>query len=430
MFEYFQKIWRVHDLRKKILFVLFGIVIFRIVAHIPVPWVDTRILTQAFSSNSMLWVFSALTWGNMEKFSIVMMWLAPYINASIIMQLMTVVIPSLERLNNEEWDEWRKKINMITRWVTFPLALLESYWMLALINASSNTPLVDIYNFAIVFPMMITIAAWTIFIMWLWEIMTEKWIWNWISLIIFAWIVSAMPTIIWNILNISQYDSSKALPFILFLIITVVLLVLIVLFSEAQRNIPITYASAWNKASKWSLPIRLNQAGMIPIIFAIAMITFPSVIAQFIQSSKWEDATGWIAKWVLENLSWNNPSWVYIIFYFALVMWFTYFYVSVTFKPDKVAENIQKRWGFVAWHRPWSQTAEFIKKVSFNLNFWGWGFLAWIAILPLIFTKYTDLSQSDLLITGSWMIIVVWVVLELIRQINAQLVMQDYDKLN
>ena len=433
MFEYFQKIWRTHELRKKILFVLFGLIIFRIAAHIPVPWVNTNVLTQVFGSNSMLWVFSALTWGNMEKFSIVMMWLAPYINASIIMQLMTVVIPALERLNNEDWEEWRKKINSITRWISFPLALLQSYWMLALINMSAQAnwvQLLDIYDFSIVIPMMVIIATWTIFVMWLWEIMTEKWIWNWISLIIFAWIVSAMPTIIWNILNISQYDSSKVLPFILFLVITVILLVLIVLFSEAQRNIPITYASAWNKASKWSLPIRLNQAWMIPIIFAIAIITFPSVIAQFMQSANWWEWASWIWKWILENLSWNNPSWTYILMYFLLVLWFTYFYVSVTFKPDKVAENIQKRWGFITWLRPWSQTAEFIKKVSFNMNFWGGSFLAWIAILPLIFTKYTDLAQSDLLISWSRMIIVVWVVLELLRQINAQLVMHDYEKLN
>ena len=431
MFEYLQRIWKTTELKQRILFVLFAIAMFRIAAHIPVPWVNTAILGQILDGNSMLWVFSALTWGNMEQFSIVMMWLAPYINASIIMQVMSVVIPSLERLNKEEWEEWRKKINNYTRWLAVPLAILQSYWMIALINMAAQAQwesLIDIYDPTAVIPAMIVIAAWTIFLMWLWEIMTEKWIWNWISLLIFAWIVSAMPPIVWRLIWISQFDSSKVFPFVLFLVITVLLLVWIVLFSEAQRNIPITYAIAWNKASKWNLPMRLNQAWMIPIIFAIAIITFPSVLAQFLQNSSTWIVASW-SKWVLANLAWTNPSWFYIIMYFLLVMGFTYFYVSITFKPEQVAENIQKRWGFITWLRPWSQTTEFIKKVSFNLNFWGWTFLALIAIMPLIFTKYTDLSQSDLLITWSWMIIIVWVVLELIRQINARLVMHDYDSI-
>lgn len=429
--DYIKNIWKTKELRKKILFVIFAIIVFRIVAHIPVPWVDTSALSQIFDSNSMLWVFSSLTWGSMESFSIVMMWLAPYINASIILQLMVVVVPALERMKKDEWEEWQKKINMYTRWLTFPLALLQSYWMIALMNMSAWArwfQLVDMYDFSVIVPIMLTIAWGTMFLMWLWELMTENWIWNWISLIIFTWIVAAMPPIIWNIIWMSQVDSSKILPFAIFMIIMLVMLVAIVIFSEAQRNISVTYASAWNRASKWVLPIRLNQAWMIPIIFAIAVVTFPSVVAQFLQNS-WTEWIAGASKWVLANLSWSNTSWAYIIVYFLLVFWFTYFYVSVTFKPEQVAENIQKRWGFITWLRPWSQTAEYIEKTSFNLNFWGGWFLALVAVLPLVFTKYTDLSQSDLLITWSWLIIVVWVVLELIRQINAQLVMQDYDKI-
>lgn len=428
MFEYFQKVWKIVDLRKKILFVVFSIVIYRLVWHIPVPWINTAALWAIFDSNSMLWVFSALTWWNMENFSIIMMWLAPYINASIIMQLMTVVIPSLEKMNKDEWEEWRKKINTYTRWLTFPLALMQSYWMVALMNMSASAKwltLINIYDPFVILPVMLILASWTVFLMWLWEIMTEKWIWNGTSLIIFAWIVSWMPPIIWNIIQVSAIDNSKVLPFILFSIVTIITLVAIVIFSEAQRNINITYAIAWNKASKWVLPIRLNQAWMIPIIFAIAIITFPSVLAQFLQNSKISILANW-AKWILAHINSSNPTWIYIIFYFLLVLWFTYFYVSVTFKPEQVAENIQKRWWFITGVRPWSQTAEFIEKVSFNLNLWWWSFLAFIAILPIIFTKYTDLSQSDLLISWSWMIIVVWVVLELLRQINAQVVTHDY----
>ena len=430
--DYIRNIWKTKELRKKILFVIFAIILFRLVAHIPVPWVDTSALATVFDSSSMLWVFSALTWWSMESFSIVMMGLAPYINASIILQLMVVVIPALEKMKNEEWEEWQKKINMYTRWLAFPLALLQSYWMVALMNMSANAAWADLginmYSLTSILPIMFTIAWGTIFLMWLWELMTENWIWNWISLIIFAWIISAMPPIIWNIIWTSIVDDAKILPFIIFAFVTLVLLVAIVLFSEAQRNISVTYATAWSRASKWVLPIRLNQAWMIPIIFAIAVVTFPSVAAQFLQNST-TPFIKTISEWILTNLSWSNTSWTYIVIYFLLIMWFTYFYVSVTFKPQQVAENIQKRWGFITWLRPWSQTAEFIEKTSFNLNFWGWGFLAFVAIVPLIFTKYTDLAQSDLLITWSWLIIVVWVVLELIRQINAHLVMQDYDKI-
>lgn len=430
--DYIKNIWKTKDLKKKILFSVFAIILFRIAAHIPVPWVDTSELSKVFQQGSMLWVFSALTWGSMESFSIVMMGLAPYINASIIFQLMVVVIPRLERMKNEEWEEWQKKINTYTRWLAFPLALLQSYWVVALMNASAQRAWadlwIDLYSLSSIWPIMLTIAWWTMFLMWLWELMTEKWIWNWISLIIFSWIISAMPPIVWNIISVSSIDNSKTLPFIIFWVFTLIMLVSVVLFSEAQRNISVTYASAWNRASKWVLPIRLNQAWMIPIIFAVAVVTFPTVAANFLQNSDTQFIAS-AAKWILTNLSWQNVSWIYIIFYFLLVLWFTFFYVSVTFKPEKVAENIQKRWGFITWLRPWSQTSEYIEKTSFNLNFWGGWFLAFVAVVPLIFTKYTNLEQSELLITWSWLIIVVWVVLELIRQINAQLVMQDYDKI-
>ena len=204
------------------------------------------------------------------------------------------------------------------------------------------------------------------------------------------------------------------------------MLILVVIFSEAQRNISVTYATAWWTATKWNLPIRINQAWMIPIIFAIAMITFPTVIASFMQKSANETVQS-VSTWILANLSWSNPNFIYMWLYFLLIFAFTYFYVSVTFKPEKAAENIQKKWGFITWLRPWSQTSEYIENVSTNLNFWGWWFLATVAVIPLIFVKYTDLTQSDLLITWSWLIIVVWVVLELIRQVNARLVMNDYE---
>ncbi|MCD5383004.1 preprotein translocase subunit SecY [Candidatus Gracilibacteria bacterium] len=423
---YLKNIWKIKDLRQRILFVFFGLILFRLAAHIPVPFADMSALAQVFAQNQMLGVFSALTGGSMESFSIVMMGLAPYINAAIIMQLMTVVIPGLERMKNEEGEEGQKKINSYTRWLTLPLAILQSYGMIALMNMSAGTNVVNLGDLSVLIPVILSIAAGTVFLMWLGELMTEKGIGNGISLIIFTGIVAAIPPIFGKIFGMAAIDSSKILPFIIFLGVIILMLILVVIFSEAQRNISVTYATAGGTATKGNLPIRINQAGMIPIIFAIAMITFPTVIASFMQKSANETVQS-VSTWILANLSGSNPNFIYMGLYFLLIFAFTYFYVSVTFKPEKAAENIQKKGGFITGLRPGSQTSEYIENVSTNLNFWGGGFLATVAVIPLIFVKYTDLTQSDLLITGSGLIIVVGVVLELIRQVNARLVMNDYE---
>ncbi len=428
--SYLAQIWNTPDLRKKILFTLFILVIFRLVAHVTIPGVDTAGIQSIFEQNSLLGVFSALTGGSMERFSIILMGLSPYINASIIIQLMTVVIPHLEQLSNEG-EEGRKKINKYTRWLAFPLAFVQSYGMIILLNNSaiaSGTPLIDTSNLMAMLPVMLSITAGTVFAMWLGELISEKGIGNGISILIFSGIVSAIPPIFGQILGVSKYDPSKMPAFIAFCLFTLGLLVIITLFTEALRNIPITYASRGSQAQKSSLPLRLNQAGMIPIIFAIAMITFPSLIAQFMKVSE-SDTLKRVADWILANLSTANPSYFYIIIYFILVWGFSYFYVSITFKPDQIAENIQKRGGFIPGIRPGAQTAEYLSKTSMNLTFWGGMFLAIVAMLPLLFTKFTPLQSSDLIISGSGLIIVVGVVLELKRQVNAQMVAHDYDKI-
>ncbi|MBT4936761.1 preprotein translocase subunit SecY [Candidatus Peregrinibacteria bacterium] len=428
--NYLHQIWNTPTLRKKILFTLMILIIFRMVAHITIPGVDASGIQSVFEQNALLGVFSALTGGSMESFSIVLMGLAPYINASIIIQLMTVVIPHLEQLS-KEGEEGRKKLNKYTRWLTLPLAFLQSYGMIILLNNSalaSGSPLLDTSSFVNMLPVMISITAGTIFAMWLGEVISEKGIGNGISLLIFAGIVSAIPPIFGRILGVSQYDPSKLPAFFGFCIFTLLLLVLIALFTEAYRNVPITYASRGSQAQKSALPLRLNQAGMIPIIFAIAMITFPALIAQIMSTAESEGAKN-VASWINTYLNTANPGYVYILLYFFLVLGFAYFYVSIVFKPEQVAENIQKRGGFIPGIRPGPETADYLDKTSMNLTFWGGTFLAGIAILPLLFTKYTSLQASDLIITGSGLIIVVGVVLELIRQVNAQLVAHDYDKI-
>ncbi|MBN2307294.1 preprotein translocase subunit SecY [Candidatus Peregrinibacteria bacterium] len=434
MFKYLHQIWQSKTLRKKILFTLFVLIIFRLAAHITVPGVNIDAIGNIFQQNDLLGVFSALTGGSMENFSIVLMGLSPYINASIIIQLMTVVIPKLEALSKEGM-EGRRQINHYTRILTVPFALLQSYGMIILLNQSSATagvPLISsVTDLSVVVPIMIIVTAGTIFLMWLGELITENGIGNGISLLIFASIISGMPTIVGRMLGIAQGgDTTKLGYFLVFIVLTILMLMFVVLITEGQRNIPITYATraTGGKGEKAGLPIRVNQAGMIPIIFAISMMTFPSVMAQFFQASA-SPVLQKVADFILKYFNATNPTYVYIVVYFLLIMAFSYFYVSVTFNPEQVAENIQKRGGFIPGIRPGSQTAEFLAKVSGHLNLFGGGFLAIVAVIPILFTKYTTLSSGDLIISGSGLIIVVGVVLELIRQIDAQLVMHDYDKL-
>lgn len=431
MFKYIHQIWRSQTLRRKILFTLFILLVFRIASHITLPGANMAVLNRIFEQNSLLGVFSALTGGSMHNFSIVLMGLSPYINASIIVQLMTVVIPKLEALSKEGM-EGRRQINKYTRWLTVPLAFLQSYGMIILLNRSAQGQLIPgIADPFVIIPIMIIVTAGTLLVMWLGELITENGIGNGISVIIFAGIIAGMPTVFGRMLGTFQAgDSTKLIHFIFFVILTLAMLVFVVLITEAQRNIPITYATraTGGKGEKSALPIRVNQAGMIPIIFAVSMVTFPSVLAQFFSASQSKPLQA-IADFTNKYLNSSNPSYFYIVTYFLLIIAFSYFYVSVTFNPENVAESIQKRGGFIPGIRPGTQTAEFLAKTSNHLNLFGGLFIAIVAVVPIIFTKYTTLKSSDLIISGSGLIIMVGVILEIIRQIDAQLVMHDYEKL-
>jgi preprotein translocase subunit SecY len=406
-------------------------VVFRIAAHITVPGVNVTVLARVFEQNSLLGVFSALTGGSMEQFSIVLMGLSPYINASIIIQLMTVVIPKLETLSKEGM-EGRRTLNKYTRILTVPLAFMQSYGMIVLLNNSAGGELVPNLNqLSTLAPIMVTVTAGTIFMMWLGELITEKGIGNGISMIIFAGIIAEIPSSFGRMLGTFEAgDNTKMFHFAVFAAIAVLMLVFVVLVAEGQRNIPITYATraTGGKGQKSSLPIRVNQAGMIPIIFAISMVTFPAVLAQFFSASN-SEALKSIASWVGKYLNSSNPSYLYLVLYFLLIILFSYFYVGVTFNPTTIAESIQKRGGFIPGIRPGTQTAEFLGKTSNHLNLFGGFFIALVAVVPILFTKFTTLSSSDLIVSGSGLIIMVGVVLELIRQIDAQLIMHDYEKL-
>jgi len=430
--NYLIRIFKTKDLRNRIFFTLFIIFAFRLAAHITVPGVDPKALSDVFGQNGALSIFSALTGGSMENFSIVMMGLSPYINASIIVQLMTVAIPKLEAIS-KEGEAGRKKINSITRWLTFPFAFLQSYGMIVLLSTSTHGmegTFIDPKNPADVLPAMITISAGTLFLMWLGELITEKGIGNGISMVIFVGIVSAMPGVIGRMISdvVDFGATEKASAFLFFALVTLALLIMVVLFTEAVRAIPINHTSKVARGEKSQLPIRVLQAGMIPIIFAVSMITFPSVLMEFLKNSD----HAWVKSFAL---FWNShfnsasPTGEYLLVYFLLILAFSYFYVSITFNPDNIAENLQKRGGFIPGIRPGKETAHYLGKLSNRMNLWGGSFLGFVALVPIVFTMFTNLSSSDLIISGSGLIIVVGVVLELIRQINSQLVMHDYDKL-
>ena len=432
MFTYLKQIWNSKDLRNKILFTLAILVIYRFIAHISVPGANLEGLRAASSKNQLLEIFSLLTGGSTENFSIVLMGISPYINASIILQLLTVVIPKLETLS-KEGESGRRKINSYTRWLTLPLAFLQSYGMIVLLNsqAPAGMPIVsNITDPTIVLPIMLTITAGTILLVWLGEQITEKGIGNGISILIFASIIANVPAMVGQGLFLAQGDESKLIPFATVVLVTIILVTIVILVNEAQRRVPITYAGRGirAKSDQAFLPIRINQAGMIPIIFAVAMVSFPGVLGQFFLNAK----SPWLQDLGNSMTTIFQPSSIpYLIAYFLLVVAFTFFYVSITFNPEQIAENIQKRGGYIPGIRPGRQTSEYIAKISSRLTLFGAFFLGFIAISPILlqfFFRSSGIGSVPLLISGAGIIIIVGVVLELIRQTNALLVMHDYKK--
>ncbi|MBU1152084.1 preprotein translocase subunit SecY [Patescibacteria group bacterium] len=430
MFNYLSQIWNSKDLRNKILFTIGILVIYRIIAHVTVPGANIEGLRAMSAKNELLDMFSLLTGGSTENFSIVLMGISPYINASIIIQLLTVIVPKLEALS-KEGEQGRKRINAYTRWLTMPLAFLQSYGMIILLNSQTQIPIIEnITDPLSIIPVMLTISAGTLLLVWLGELISEKGIGNGISLIIFASIISNVPQMVGQGLFLAQEDESKLIPFAITVLISIILVTIVILVTEAQRRVPITYAGRGVKSSSNQsfLPIRINQAGMIPIIFAVALISFPGIIGQFLTraTSPWLQEFGGS----LTTLFQPNTS-LYMMFYFTLVVAFTYFYVSITFNPEQVAENIQKRGGYVPGVRPGKQTSDYLKLISNRLTLFGALFLAFIAISPILLQylfRSTAMGAVPLIVSGAGIIIIVGVVLDLIRQINAQLVMHDYKK--
>lgn len=431
MFKYLEQIWNSKELRNKILFTIGIVVICRILAQITIPGANIEALKVIFNRNQILGLFSMLTGGSADNFSIILMGISPYINASIIIQLLTVIVPKLENLS-KEGEQGRRQLNSYTRWLSLPLAFIQSYGMILLLNSQSPVPLfADLNTAGVILPIMLTVTTGTLLLMWLSELITEKGIGNGSSIIIFVGIIAGIPAIIGQSLALSQQSSEKLIPFVITLLVTLILTVMVILITEAQRNIPIIYAGRGvrGRSDNSSLPIRINQAGMVPIIFAVSLVTFPGIIAQFLQNAPQEwlkNTASFISTYFHQN---SAP---YLVAYFLLVIAFTFFYVNITFNPEQVAENIQKRGGYIPGIRPGKQTAEYLQKISDRLNLFGGLFIGFIAILPVLLENISSgfsFGSVPTIISGAGLIIIVGVVLELLRQVNAQLVMHDYNKL-
>lgn len=421
MFEKLHQIWKAKDLRASILFVIGMLVIFRLAAHIPIPGVNAVALKNLFANNQILGMMNLFSGGGMENFSIVMMGIAPYITSSIIFQLLGMIVPKVEEMQKEE--SGRQKINMWTRWATVPLAAMQAYGMIALLRRSASGILGTVTSFDLV-TIVITITAGTVFLMWIGELISEKKIGNGISLLIFAGIVAVIPQKISQI--IQTFDVSQMYMLIGFAIVGLITIVGVVIINEGQRNIPVQYARQirGNRAfggSSSHLPLRVNMAGVIPIIFAISVVLFPSMIAQFTIHAR----SVWLANFSQQVIDLFANQLFYGVIYFILVFAFTYFYTEIVFKPDQIAENLQKQGGFIPGIRPGKHTSEYLGNTTHKIILVGALFLGLIAVLPLIAQYFTGIQSFAL--GGTSLLIVVSVVIETVKQIEAQMTMREYD---
>jgi len=416
------QIFKIRDLRRKIIFILAVFAVFRLMANIPMPGVNADNLRKFFEQFQMFGLLNVFTGGALDKFSIVMLGLGPYITAVIILQLLTMIFPQLEKMYKEEGEAGRQKFNQYGRMLTVPLAFLQGYGMLALFQRQNVIPHLSPI---VLLTSLSTITAGTVFLMWLGELITEKGIGNGVSLLIFAGIIARFPSDVRQM--IITWDPARLPSYFLFFTMAVFIIAGVVLISEARRNIPISYAKRVRGMKMYGgvstyLPMNINPAGVMPIIFALSILLFPGMIANFFAGSG--GMLGSIAKNIADFL---QNSWVHGILYFILVGLFTYFYTAVTFDPKAISENLQKMGGFIPGIRPGESTANFIHYILNRVLFIGALFLGAIAVMPSIIGGITGIMVFRFLVGGTSLLIVVAVVLETVQQINAQLQMREYE---
>ncbi len=387
-------------------------------AHIPATGIDRNSLKMLFSGSQMLSLLDVFSGGTLANFSILALGLGPYINASIIMQLLTYVIPKFEELS-KEGEYGQEKINQYTRFISVPLALFQAFGMYSLLKSQNVIPNLGVVG---LIALILTMTVGAMISVWLGELITEYGIGNGVSFLIFAGIVARLPITVAQSASITQ--GQDIMKIIIFLVLAVLIVAQVVFMNEATRQIPINYARRGSRVSVGSsyLPLRLNQAGVIPIIFAVSLVLLPSLLGQFL-SGVGNQKIAQLASDLARLFS--DQSILYNVTYFVLVFGFTYFYTSVVFNPQKISENLQKNGGFIPGIRPGQQTVEYLNKVLTRITFAGALFLGFIAIMPSLFQKF--IGVSNLAVGGTGILIVVSVVLEITRDLQSQLVMKRYD---
>ncbi|TCW42407.1 protein translocase subunit secY/sec61 alpha [Thermohydrogenium kirishiense] len=405
--------WKVADIRKKIIYTVMMLLIFRLGSHIPVPGIDPNQIKNILGQGTLFGFFDIISGGAFRDFTIFAMSIIPYINASIIMQLLTIAIPSLEQMA-KEGEEGRKKIAQYTRYMTVVLALIQAIGMTIGLRGAVINP--SFLNLTII---VITLTAGTSFLMWLGERITENGVGNGSSLIIFAGILARIPNMIYITIQYVGAGTANIFGAIAFLIVILVMIVSIILMSEGQRRIPVQYAKRVVGRKVYGgqsthIPLRINMAGVIPLIFALSLLQFPQQIATFFPKSAFYNFT---EKWLGTN------GWIYNVLNVLLIIFFTYFYTAIIFNPVEISDNMKKYGGFIPGIRPGKPTTDFITRVMNRVTFVGSIFLAVVAVLPVIMMNVTGLQ---LYFGGTALLIAVGVALETMKQIEGQLIMRNY----
>ncbi len=420
MLEKITTVFKIKDLRRKIVFTLFILVVFRLAANIPVPGVDRTALQQLFQASELLGLLDMFSGGTMQQFSIVTLGLNPFINASIMMQLLTVVFPKLEELS-KEGDYGRAKIEQYTRFLTVPLALVQGFGMYSLFRRQGVLPTLSV--FALI-SLVVTLVCGTMFLVWLGGLISEYGLGNGTSVIILAGILSRIPL---NVVQITAtLQGSDIFAFLVYLAFILASFALVVVVSEGTRRIRVEYArrSRGNNSTRAQnyIPLRVNQAGMIPIVFAVSLTLIPSLVGQYVGETSLPLLNSMLGTF---TRLFNPDSPGYNLVLFVLVVGFTYFYTAVTFDPGKIAEDIKKRGGFIPGIRPGKATASYLEWVLVRITLVGGIFLGLMAILPGLLRALTGISGT--IIQGSGLLIVVSVVLDVLKKAEARMVMSDYD---
>lgn len=413
------KILKLPELRKKILFTLFIILVFRLFAHVPVPGVNIEAIRSFLGGNALFGIFDYFSGGGFQNFSIVTLGVGPYISASIIIQLLTVTIPKLEELS-KEGESGREKIDQYTRYLTVPISLFQSYSVYFFLSSQGITGELGTFNLLI---LILTLTAGSLFLVWTGDLVTEYGVGNGVSLLIFVGIISRLPSSALNFLG--ELGSSNLIESLGFLILAVLVIVSVVMVDEGTRNIQIEYGRRGTGGERVSnyLPIKINQAGVIPIIFALYLVSVPSFLGGPLQSASspaLQDIGFWISRYFTRDAA------AYNIFYFLLVFSFTYFYTSVQFDPEKIAEDIKRRGGFIPGIRPGRATTRYLKRVITRLTLSGALFLGLIAVLPYIVQIIMG-GGGSYSIGGTGLLIVVSVVIHTVRQVESMMVTRNYD---